>query len=520
MREHEPKKEPRSGNQSVLKRAGLLFLTLLAVLIWTACAAAEEHPVNPKQARVWEMERLTRPREPGGLVPRGGPVTLKCTVKPTLGGTGKWTVSYNTAAYGTVRDVVFYLEMKDWSNDYTTVYYVEKTGQQGTITSCRIVSGGSYRMVVLARFGSMTSYYYDEYYFTIQDDASHTSLTEKITQVINSCRSSTQWQTALNLHDWLVTHVYYDPNYEYYGADMILRGYGVCDGYSKAYYMLCRAAGITVSRVLGTAGGSHAWNAVKLDGKWYYVDPTWDDPGMGAPALSGSESHQYFCLNERIMSLDHTNDKSVFRENCTSLDDNYYIHTGEWAGWGGGYSYDSGSYRVVTYTEQIQNALNSGELSCTLDQDTVWVPEGYGNGGLWMKLIAAYGLERTRFTLADGGAVRVRTSAGASGWPLTVRVSGWAIQETGTLVLPAKTVTVEANAFEKCASTTVRIQGKCSAIGDKAFADSAVRTVYVPDSVREIAEDAFSGCARIIFITKNQTAAAYASSHGFLVLAP
>ena len=28
----------------------------------------------------------------------------------------------------------------------------------------------------------------------------------------------------------------------------------------------------------GTTNGGHAWNQVYVDGTWYYIDVTWDDP--------------------------------------------------------------------------------------------------------------------------------------------------------------------------------------------------------------------------------------------------
>ncbi len=89
-----------------------------------------------------------------------------------------------------------------------------------------------------------------------------------------------------------------------------------------------------------------------------------------------------------------------------------------------------------------------------------------------------------------------------------------------TYVRAAGTHDAQENAFEKCAATTVKISGRCRIVGSRAFADSAVRTVHIPNSVTYIASDAFSGCARIIFRTNNQTAVSYANSHGFLVLAP
>lgn len=52
----------------------------------------------------------------------------------------------------------------------------------------------------------------------------------------------------------------------------------VCEGYTKAFQLLLNACGIENIYVVGEGRAqSHAWNLVKLDGAYYYVDVTWDD---------------------------------------------------------------------------------------------------------------------------------------------------------------------------------------------------------------------------------------------------
>lgn len=60
----------------------------------------------------------------------------------------------------------------------------------------------------------------------------------------------------------------------------------VCEGYARAYQYLCQRAGIQALYCTGYAypNGSpvnHAWNILRIDGKYYYCDPTFDD-GMTA----------------------------------------------------------------------------------------------------------------------------------------------------------------------------------------------------------------------------------------------
>ena len=82
----------------------------------------------------------------------------------------------------------------------------------------------------------------------------------------------------------------------------------VCEGYARAYQYLCQRAGIQALYVEGTASSgnswvSHAWNIVRVDGKYYYSDPTFDD-GM----LSGSTTVRYdnFLKGKEAFEKTHT----------------------------------------------------------------------------------------------------------------------------------------------------------------------------------------------------------------------
>ena len=73
---------------------------------------------------------------------------------------------------------------------------------------------------------------------------------------------------------------------------------GVCESYSEAFQTLCLYAGINCTGVVGTAGGGHKWNCVKLDGEWYMCDITFDDPIGGE---DGAAYHYYFNLTSAKM---------------------------------------------------------------------------------------------------------------------------------------------------------------------------------------------------------------------------
>ena len=92
----------------------------------------------------------------------------------------------------------------------------------------------------------------------------------------------------LFIHDYLINNIDYDSSYQAVGTYSI---YGaliekkcVCEGYAKAFKYLLNSVGYECELLQGTATNSsgqtenHAWNAVKLNGIWYEIDTTWDDP--------------------------------------------------------------------------------------------------------------------------------------------------------------------------------------------------------------------------------------------------
>ena len=80
----------------------------------------------------------------------------------------------------------------------------------------------------------------------------------------------------------------------------MVRGTGTCEAYSRAYEKLLTAVGVESKLV--TSADLHMWSAVKMDGKWYQVDVTWDDPGYAS-----ADNHIYFGLTDELMTLVHPN---------------------------------------------------------------------------------------------------------------------------------------------------------------------------------------------------------------------
>lgn len=125
-------------------------------------------------------------------------------------------------------------------------------------------------------------------------------------EVIND--NMTDEQKATALHDYLVQHMVYDQNannnlgIEKRNAyEALVNGIGVCQGYTLAYAALLNKAGIEVD-YCKSKSMNHIWNYVKLDGKWYHADLTYDDATASSQTgETGHVKHTYFLLSDTAM---------------------------------------------------------------------------------------------------------------------------------------------------------------------------------------------------------------------------
>lgn len=111
--------------------------------------------------------------------------------------------------------------------------------------------------------------------------------------------SMSQAQKALVIHDYIVSHSEYDLTYSRYScSDIFMNGTGVCNSYSMAYMYILNSLGIEC-HYTSSSSMNHAWNIVKIDGKNYHVDCTWDDPINDRFGLA---RHKYFLLSDSAIS--------------------------------------------------------------------------------------------------------------------------------------------------------------------------------------------------------------------------
>ncbi len=216
-------------------------------------------------------------------------------------------------------------------------------------------------------------------------DKAYPSVGDIVNVAVKKCSKETDgsdYEKALWLHDWLLQQLDYDHSLKWSSAESALtRKLGTCQAYESAYSKLLTAAGITNAETRDTYDG-HTWNAMKLDGKWYQVDCTWDDTKDNY--YNFDQTHLYFGLTDELMALAHNGHNKIYTASgygtrSTSLADNYFVRNGDAAKW------------ARAYADRIQKNLNAGKTKFEVSTDNASYPpsiSGIQNG------IIAYALNQ------------------------------------------------------------------------------------------------------------------------------
>ena len=144
---------------------------------------------------------------------------------------------------------------------------------------------------------------------------------EQIRNSIVSRVNGNNYNKALIVHDTLVDMLEYNQNdsnsntHNIYGA--FVNRSVVCEGYAKSFKYIMDSLNIPCILVGGVATNntstteSHMWNYIQLDGNWYGVDVTWDDPVIigGSSKKSSRVRRDYFCKDSSAFNLHQADGK-------------------------------------------------------------------------------------------------------------------------------------------------------------------------------------------------------------------
>lgn len=146
--------------------------------------------------------------------------------------------------------------------------------------------------------------------------------------IIQDWHGRGEYECSVLMNDYLVDTITYQPQaaheHNLYGA--LVERQAVCDGYALAYKYLANGLGMDCVVITGSAyedkagyqqgmsqlqslnaqqimqwdsGYRHAWNAIQIDGHWYYTDVTYNDP----VSLDHDEQADFSGLKEAFTNL-------------------------------------------------------------------------------------------------------------------------------------------------------------------------------------------------------------------------
>ena len=160
-----------------------------------------------------------------------------------------------------------------------------------------------------------------------------------------------------------------------YGA--LVDGKAVCEGYARAFQLLCNKANIDCVLLSGTADSdNHAWNGVKIGGDWYQIDVTWND----TDGENNYAENDYFNLTDDLMFKDH---KLSYK--YSELNSQTYLSVATWCNFyvpkctAEKYNYFNYKYPTVSdpdnaddVSQAIANAAKNGDeyFSIVVDKNT------------------------------------------------------------------------------------------------------------------------------------------------------
>ena len=358
----------------------------------------------------------------------------------------------------------------------------------------------------------------------------------------------TEYERIKAAYDWVTEYVQYDFDnldeegykikYTPYAA--LINRIAVCQGFAGLYYRLTLELGIDCRYITGDADGErHGWNIVRLDGKYYNMDPTWDRDLMG-------HYRQFLCT------------EANFKEHVRDT------------------QYNTAAFHAqypMAVTPYVFNVAASGtvnaNISWVLDGDTgtltvagkgsipsyryshapwydyresvksIVVGEGITEVGerafYWCTNCTSVTLPSTLTAIREYGFNNLRSLEQIT-LPNNLRILEFcAFSECVALksiVLPDSVTTVETNVFSNCYAltsavlsngmktvpssmfggdynlTSVVLPKGVTYIDDTAFINAGLRTITIPSTVTGLGTAVFSGCKSLtaIYVEAGNTA--------------
>lgn len=217
-----------------------------------------------------------------------------------------------------VLDKTFQSALDAFFYDHPELFYLDLTKISLMTRSTTFGSKTTYRVSLEPTNGN----HYLSNNFANQTQAqSAIAQVESLKNSIINQLSGNDYDKVLTVHDTLVDLIEYDTSYNranthnIYGA--LIEHKVVCEGYAKSFKYIMDALNIPCILVSGTATNSsgrtesHMWNYIQLNGNWYGIDLTWDDPVVVGGPSKNIIRHNYFLKGYSTFASSHKIENKV-----------------------------------------------------------------------------------------------------------------------------------------------------------------------------------------------------------------
>ena len=171
-------------------------------------------------------------------------------------------------------------------------------------------------------------YFNPEYKYSRQFSKEHMNVISDYLRIFDPAKGKSDFEKELYVHDYCLSNFRYDytfSDYSYTPLGLVLNGTAVCEGISKFVKLALDYLGIRNLVVSGKAKNpvndnkteGHAWNIVRIDGKLYHLDVTFD-----MTLKNKMNRYDYFNLSDDDIKKDHIITSEAPK--CVTVGGDYY----------------------------------------------------------------------------------------------------------------------------------------------------------------------------------------------------
>ena len=222
----------------------------------------------------------------------------------------------NTPGGENTLNIAFQSAWNAYTYDNADIFYIDV--EKLTLTTRTTTIGNSSTHRVELSSGSNSTYLKDHFVSREVIDGKVRLLEAMREEIGRQLQGYSQYEQVREVHNWLINNIEYDVNLEaqepYSIVGALTEGKAVCEGYARSFKYILDELNIPCVLVSGTGTNSngetesHAWNYVQLNGNWYALDVTWDDPvivGNGNTELDDETRYRHFLKGSNTFLSSH-----------------------------------------------------------------------------------------------------------------------------------------------------------------------------------------------------------------------